>query len=62
MIYTKPELGLRGYECFCLGTLSNGFKTEKAAYQWIIDKLVNFLDLYVDWDNPDSNLLNKAEL
>ena len=59
MIYTKPKLGIRGYECFCLGILSDGFKTETEAYQWIIKQLVDFLNLYVDWGDPDNNLLKK---
>jgi hypothetical protein len=60
-IYTEPKLGSRDYECFCLGILSDGFKTKEDAYRWIITKLVEMLDLYVDWDDPDSNLLNQKE-
>jgi hypothetical protein len=59
MIYTKPELSSNGYECFCLGIFADGFKTESEAWQWIVNKLTSFLDLYVDWEDPDSNLLKK---
>ncbi len=58
-IYTELELGIRDYECFCLGILRDGFKTKEDAYQWIIKELVDFLNLYVDWNDPDSNLLER---
>ena len=61
MIYTKPTKGLRDYECFCLGVFSDGFKTKEAAYLWIINSLTTFLDLYVDWGDPDNNLLTKKQ-
>ena len=61
MIYTKPKKGIRGYECFCLGVFSDGFKTKEDAYLWIINKLAEFLDLYVDWGDPDNNLLKRNQ-
>ena len=55
--YKKPEYGINEYECVCLGKISDGFDTESKAWEWMLCQALNMLDKYVDWDNPDDNML-----
>jgi len=47
--YTKSF----GWECNCLGVMTDGFRSKDEAYEWIIEKLTGLLGEYVDHLPPD---------